>query len=181
MKRPLLISLFFFAALNTIAHAQHHATAPAGTGAVKLLPGLDAHHHPTSTANAEAQAFFDQGLVLVYGFNHDEAARSFRRAAELDPQMAMAYGGIALAAGPNYNSTTMDDARRKTAHEAIQKALLLSAKAPQGAGENLRRRARAPGVRARIEERGRATQGRRPLKVSGRDSPKNFSRRARIK
>ncbi len=129
MKRPLLISLFFFAA--TISHAQHHATAPAGTGAVTLLPGLGEHHHPTSTANAEAQAFFDQGLVLVYAFNHDEAARSFRRAAELDPQMALAYWGIALAAGPNYNSTTMDDARRKTAHDAIQRALSLSAKAPE--------------------------------------------------
>jgi tetratricopeptide (TPR) repeat protein len=129
MKRLLVISLFFLA--STFTHAQHHANTPAGTGAVTLLPGLGAHHYPISTANAEAQRFFDQGLVLVYAFNHDEAARSFRRAAELDPQAAMAYWGIALAAAPNYNSTTMDDARRKTADEAIRKALALSANAPE--------------------------------------------------
>lgn len=129
MKRPLLISLFFLA--TTISSAQHHATAPAGTGAVALVPGLGTHHHRVSTANAEAQAFFDQGLILVYGFNHDEAMRSFRRAAELDPQLAMAHWGIALAAGPNYNATTMDEARRKTANEALGKALALAAKAPE--------------------------------------------------
>jgi tetratricopeptide (TPR) repeat protein len=129
MKRLLVVSLFLLA--STLAHAQHHANAPAGTGAVTLLPGLGAHHHPISTVSEEAQRFFDQGLVLVYAFNHEEAARSFRRAAELDPQSAMAYWGIALAAAPNYNSTTMDDARRKTADEAIRKAFVLSAKAPE--------------------------------------------------
>ncbi|HEX9917757.1 MAG TPA: hypothetical protein VGA87_01250, partial [Pyrinomonadaceae bacterium] len=71
MKRLLFVSLFFLA--SAISHAQHHANAPAGTGAVRLLPGIGAHHHPISTANAEAQRFFDQGLVLVYAFNHDEA------------------------------------------------------------------------------------------------------------
>jgi tetratricopeptide (TPR) repeat protein len=130
MKRVLCVSLFFLVAVAP-APAQHHANAPAGTGAVTLLPGLGAHHHPVSTANAEAQRFFDQGLVLVYAFNHEEAARSFRRAAELDPQSAMAYWGIALAAGPNYNSTTMDDERRKTADEAIRKAVALAANAPE--------------------------------------------------
>ncbi|MDQ1557339.1 MAG: hypothetical protein QOD32_399 [Pyrinomonadaceae bacterium] len=129
MKRLLVVSLFFLA--STLAHAQHHGNAPAGTGAVTLVPGLGAHHHPISTANAEAQRFFDQGVILVYAFNHEEAARSFRRAAELDPQSAMAYWGIALAAAPNYNSTTMDDARRKTADEAIRKALALAANAPE--------------------------------------------------
>jgi hypothetical protein len=74
MKRLLVVSLFFLA--STISYAQHHATAPAGTGAVALVPGLGVHHHPTSTANAEAQAFFDQGLILVYAFNHEEAVRS---------------------------------------------------------------------------------------------------------
>ncbi|MCF4970523.1 hypothetical protein [Nostoc sp. CMAA1605] len=69
-----------------------------------LIPGLGIYHHPVSTQNPEAQKFFDQGLNLVYGFNHDEAVRSFQRAAELDPQMAMAYWGIALALGPNINS-----------------------------------------------------------------------------
>src|SRR4028118_1578501 len=61
-----------------------------------LLPGREGHHHPVSTRNEEAQKFFDQGLILVYAFNHEEAIRSFQRAAELDPQMSMAHWGIAL-------------------------------------------------------------------------------------
>ena len=68
-----------------------------------LMEGLSNLHHPVSTKNAEAQQFFDQGLRLVYAFNHDEAARSFHRAAELDPKLAMAWWGVALAVGPNYN------------------------------------------------------------------------------
>jgi Flp pilus assembly protein TadD len=68
-----------------------------------LISGLGAVHHPVSTKNAEAQRFFDQGLALIYGFNHDEAVRSFKRAAELDPKLAMAWWGIALALGPNIN------------------------------------------------------------------------------
>ncbi|HYG09911.1 MAG TPA: hypothetical protein VD835_08060 [Pyrinomonadaceae bacterium] len=157
MKRLLFVSLFFLAITTTIAHAQHHANAPAGTGAVTLLPGLGAHHHPISTTNEEAQRFFNQGLVLVYAFNHDEAARSFQRAAELDPQAAMAYWGIALAAAPNYNSTTMDDARRKIADEAIRKALALSAKAPE------HERAYIEAMRQRISPDAKAAQAKLSL------------------
>jgi hypothetical protein len=57
---------------------------------VVLMSGLGNLHHPVSTRNAEAQQFFDQGLRLIYAFNHDEAARSFQQAAELDPQLGMA-------------------------------------------------------------------------------------------
>ena len=66
-------------------HASDHASH--GPRPVELLEGLGGIHHPITTENAEAQAFFDQGLALLYGFNHDEAARSFRRASELDPEM----------------------------------------------------------------------------------------------
>ena len=90
------------------------------------MPGLGDLHHPVTTANPEAQKFFDQGLRLIYAFNHDEAAKSFRRAAELDPKMAMAYWGIAEAVGPNYNDPA-DPGRFKQAHDAIQKAVDLSA------------------------------------------------------
>jgi len=100
-----------------------HASQPVG-----LIAGLGDLHHPLSTKNAEAQRFFDQGLRLIYAFNHDEAARSFRRAAELDPNMAMAYWGIAEAVGPNYNDPASED-RFKEAHAAIQKAVDLSDKA----------------------------------------------------
>ena len=91
-----------------------------------LMEGLSNLHHPVSTKNTEAQQFFDQGLRLVYAFNHDEAARSFRHAAELDPKLAMAWWGVALAVGPNYN-LPVDPDHEKMAVEAVQKARALSA------------------------------------------------------
>jgi len=93
-----------------------------------LMTGVGTLHHPVSTSNPEAQEFFDQGLRLIYDFNHDEAARSFQRAAELDPKLAIAYWGIAEAVGPNYNDPASED-RFKQAHNAIQKAVDLSANA----------------------------------------------------
>ncbi len=112
----------------TLAFAQHAAHSPAPKPAT-LMTGLGKLHHPVSTKNVQAQQFFDQGLRLIYAFNHDEAARSFKRAAELDPKLAMAYWGIAEAVGPNYNDPASDE-RFKAAHEAIQKAVDLSANAP---------------------------------------------------
>lgn len=96
-----------------------------------LMPGLGEHHHTISTKSPEAQRFFDQGLTLVFAFNHEEAARSFRRAAELDPRSGMAYWGIALALGPCINNPDVDAAHEKAAYEAAQKALLLAPGATQ--------------------------------------------------
>jgi len=104
-------------------HSAHNQSKPA-----TLMSGLGDLHHPVSTSKAEAQQFFDQGLRLIYAFNHDEAARSFQRAAELDPKLAMAYWGIAEAVGPNYNDPASAD-RFKQAHEAIQRAVDPSANA----------------------------------------------------
>lgn len=102
-------------------HAAHMQTYP-----VTLVEGLGDLHHPVSTQNPQAQQFFDQGLRFVYAFNHDEAARSFQHAAELDPKLAMAYWGVAEAVGPNYNDPADPD-RFKHAHDAVQKAVDLSA------------------------------------------------------
>ena len=121
MKR--LTTVLALLCLAVSLAAQNH-----GMGAshpVTLMAGLGDLHHPVSARNAEAQKFFDQGLRLIYAFNHDEAARSFRKAAELDPKLAMAYWGIAEAVGPNYNDPASED-RFKQAHEAIQKAVGLS-------------------------------------------------------
>jgi tetratricopeptide (TPR) repeat protein len=96
---------------------------------VALLSGLGSWHHPTSTKNPEAQRFFDQGFRMIYGFNHEEAGRSFKRAAELDPQMAMAWWGVAYALGPNINSD-IDPEREKSAYDSMQKALSLSSNRP---------------------------------------------------
>src|SRR5213080_3472135 len=118
-----LLTLLLCGALSAQDHANHAQSRP-----VTMVSGLGDLHHPVSTSNAEAQKFFDQGLRFIYAFNHDEAARSFGHAAELDPKLAMAYWGVAEAVGPNYNDPASDD-RFKRAHEAIQKAADLSAAA----------------------------------------------------
>ncbi len=123
IARALLLTTFALAvAISSVA--QNHAMGEMKPAT--LMKGLGDLHHPVSTKNAEAQEFFDQGLRLVYSFNHDEAARSFRRAAELDPKLAMAYWGVAEAVGPNYNDPASEE-RFKQAHDAIQKAVDLSA------------------------------------------------------
>jgi len=117
-----------------------------------LMPGIGQHHHTISTRSLETQRFFDQGLTLVFAFNHEEAAQSFRRAAELDPKSAMAYWGVALALGPCIN-LDVDPPHEKAAYEAVQKAISLSL----GATENERayvqalaeRYSAAPGVNLR--------------------------------
>jgi len=95
---------------------------------VRLI-GMGHHHHAIATSSPQAQQFFDQGFNLVFGFNHEEAARSFKRASELDPKAAMPYWGIAWALGPNYN-LDVDDERGKQAHDAIARAVALSKSAP---------------------------------------------------
>jgi twitching motility two-component system response regulator PilH len=95
---------------------------------VPFYTNLGSHHKRISTKVPAAQQYFDQGLRLVYGFNHAEAIRSFARAAELDPNCAMCYWGIALAYGPHVNAP-MDAASGVAAYEAVQKALSLKAHA----------------------------------------------------
>ncbi len=104
----------------------HVCTVTAQSKPPVLMPGLGHHHHTISTKSPDAQRFFDQGLTLVFGFNHEEAARAFRRASELDPQSAMAFWGIALALGPCINLTDVDPPHEKAAYEAVQKALSLA-------------------------------------------------------
>ena len=98
--------------------------------APRLMSGLGDVHHAVSTKSARAQAFFDQGLKLIYGFNHDEARRCFQHAADLDPKLAMAWWGVALALGPNYN-LPVDLEREKAGYDAVQRALALQDKASE--------------------------------------------------
>lgn len=84
--------------------------------------GMGAHARSISTTSPEAQEFFDQGLAWMYSFNHDEAIRSFARAAELDPTCAMPWWGIALCEGPNYNDHVMTDERSAAAWSALSEA-----------------------------------------------------------
>ncbi|KAI7158018.1 TPR domain protein [Hortaea werneckii] len=95
---------------------------------------LGSHHWPVTTSSAVAQRWVDRGLIWAYSFNHDEALRCFERAAEADPSCAMAFWGIAFAAGPNYNKAWQyfdkDDLRAsvKGANDALARATELAGK-----------------------------------------------------
>jgi len=93
-----------------------------------VLEGLGTHHHEVTTRSDKAQQFFDQGLKLTYGFNHVEALRSFKEAARLDPDCAMAYWGWALVLGPNLNLPMKPEVAPQ-AWEAIQLAVARKDKA----------------------------------------------------
>jgi len=115
-----------------------HIPDPAGTvpeslagwaQGAQLFAGLGTRTRPVTTRSAEAQAYFDQGLRWLWAFNHDEATRSFARAAILDPSCAMCFWGVALTIGPNYNYPILNEARGRVAYSAMQKALSLTPKA----------------------------------------------------
>ena len=125
----LLTAVLALLLAGSTLRAQEHQAAER-SNPIELMAGLGELHHPIATENADAQRFFDQGLTLVYAFNHADAERSFRRAAELDPKSPMPWWGMALAAGPNYNAD-VDPEREKTAYDAIQTALLLAKNAPE--------------------------------------------------
>lgn len=105
---PALALLSFFAAC---------AAPPA-----PLFEDLGTLHRAVTTRSPDAQRYFDQGLLLTYNFNHDEAVRSFEAAAALDPDCAMAWWGIAFALGPNINMPMTDPAAAKRAYEAARTA-----------------------------------------------------------
>ena len=111
----------------TSAPAQDHQHAAESAAPVGPMTGLGSHHHRITTSNAQAQRLFDQGLVLLYGFNHGQAIRMFQRAAELDPKAPMPLWGIALAYGPNINDFEMDRDRAKVADEYVRKAQAVAA------------------------------------------------------
>jgi len=106
---------------------EHHAEAPPSWKLDTLARGaglmgeLGNYSRKTSARVPEAQAYFDQGLQLTYGFNHDEAARSYAKAAELDPSCAICWWGVAYTLGPNYNIPMLPD-RSEAAWDAIGRA-----------------------------------------------------------
>lgn len=94
------------------------ATTAAWAEGAALLGDVGTAHRPVSTRSAEAQRYFDQGLRLMWAFNHDEATRSFAKAATLDPDCGACYWGVALTVGPNYNLPFLAPERAKVAFEA---------------------------------------------------------------
>jgi hypothetical protein len=106
---------------QTPAHGDHPATPAAPPPRTALLGNLGSHHRAIKTSNAEAQQFFDEGLTLLYGFNHEESFKSFERAAALDPASPMPHWGMSLALGTNINDVALPE-RLKQGYEHIAEA-----------------------------------------------------------
>jgi tetratricopeptide (TPR) repeat protein len=96
------------------------------TQAEPHFQGLGKHTRKVTTGSPAAQQYFDQGLAFLYGFNHDEAIRSFEASAAADPRCAMAFWGIAIANGPHINNPAVDKTHAKAAWKAIQQARALT-------------------------------------------------------
>lgn len=130
MKKTALILTILLAWVTVPAQHGHGSHGASEKKAVWLDDGLGGIDHPVTTKNPEAQKFFNQGLMYLYAFNHAEAINSFCHAAELDPEMAMAYWGVALGLGSNYNITA-DKAQLTEAYATVQKAISLGSKASE--------------------------------------------------
>jgi hypothetical protein len=112
-------------ATEPAAHGGHAAGLP-GASRTTLLGNLGRFSRPITTTSTEAQQFFDEGLTLLYGFNHAESFRSFARAAELDPKAPMPHWGLALALGTNINDPAPAE-RMKQAYAHLAEAQSRSA------------------------------------------------------
>jgi tetratricopeptide (TPR) repeat protein len=104
-------------------------TLAAWSRGARLFDGLGDYQRPVTIKSPEAQRYFDQGMRLLWGFNHDESTRSFARALALDPSCAMCAWGVALTVGPNYNMPMLAEARAKIAFEATKRAQSLAGSA----------------------------------------------------
>ncbi len=107
---------------ETHSMPQVPATVADWAHGARLYEGLGDFHRGVTTSSPQAQQYFDQGMRFLWAFNHDEATRSFARAAELDPGCAACYWGVALTVGPNYNVPGMEEPRARVAAEALGKA-----------------------------------------------------------
>ena len=120
----ILVALFaqtIVSGCGTPAHDHHDQEArPA-----RMHAGTGDHSFAITTRSPLAQQWFDQGLNLAYGFNHEEAKLSFEECAKADPDAAMCWWGVAYVLGPNYNLPG-DPERDREAYAAVQKARALS-------------------------------------------------------
>jgi tetratricopeptide (TPR) repeat protein len=128
-RRTLTAVALLFALSGTVGLTQGPgADVTTGTPLAPVLKNLGTLHYKVTTRSERAQAFFDQGLRLMYGFNHAEAIRAFQESARLDPTCGMAFWGEAYATGPNINDPLPTPDRTAAAYAAMQKAI----KAKQG-------------------------------------------------
>lgn len=88
-----------------------------------LYPGFNGYTRKVTTSSDKAQLWFNQGIQLLYGYNHDEAIRSFEKAAQIDPSCAMAWWGSAYARGLHINNPEMSKEQSELAFEAAREAV----------------------------------------------------------
>lgn len=125
----LALAIFIISPIRlAFAHGDARQTTTETSSDVPLLEGLFALDFPISTDSKQAQSYFNQALVLTYGFDHSDAEASFLKAAKFDPQAAMPYWGVAFVLGPNINAP-MNDADVPRAYAMAQKALNLASRA----------------------------------------------------
>lgn len=133
MRRTVLAYLFTAAAISlpqTALAQSHDSHAPPAAPdtlqgwakGAQLFDGLGTFHRKITTRSPLAQKYFDQGMRFIWAFNHDEATRSFAKAAMIDPLCASCYWGVALTLGPNYNMPMMSSARARVGLEALRRA-----------------------------------------------------------
>ncbi len=128
MRRDCLLIVMMVALVFGIPVAYSSDGKGATEEGIPLYENLGSLAHPITTRHPKTQRYFDQGLRLVYAFNHEEAINSFEEALRYDDKAAMAWWGIALALGPNIN-LPMGPAEERRAFEAIQRAKSLAARA----------------------------------------------------
>ncbi len=126
MNRNALLALVVLVVAGVAAYTfgrMKSASAPADLAPVgaTLLEGLGDYSMPVTSSGPDVQRWFDQGLAMTYGFNHDAAERSYLKAAEIDPDCAMCWWGASLVLGPHVNAS-MDPANNAKAWDRLQRA-----------------------------------------------------------
>src|SRR5947208_1146989 len=158
MRLACFIAIFSLALTSCTEKTVPPGTRTSDGHLAPRLKNLGDLHSIVTTKSQDAQGYFDQGLTLVYGFNHAEALRSFREAARLDPDCAMAYWGQALALAPNINDPAIGPDREKQGYDAMQEALR------RKAGSSARERALIDALALRFAAE--APQDRAPLNLA---------------
>jgi tetratricopeptide (TPR) repeat protein len=148
-----LAGLYYGRSSVNAAPPEAPAALQAPVGAT-LLKGLGSYNFPVTSKHPDVQRWFNQALMLTYGFNHDAAERSYLKATELDPDCAMCWWGAALVLGPHVNAA-MDPASNEKAWSRLQRAVALA----PGASE--REQAFIHALEARYAEK--PPENRRPL------------------
>jgi len=137
MNRSIVIALVVVAVAAGLFYGRRTVDSPPPPAAAvgppvgaTLLEGLGSYSFPITTSQPEAQRWFDQGLMLTFGFNHDAAERSFLKATEVDPNCAMCWWGAALVLGPHVNGG-MEATNNAKAWERLQRAATLAPQASE--------------------------------------------------